>query len=247
MDPAIDPTTDAGAAATAPEEQPSECAFCGTPLHSSYFLLDAAPACEACRYRLEQEHQARPATAGFLRASAAGFGAAVASSVLYYAVTTLAEHEFALLAIVVGLMVGSAVRWGSRGRGGRAFQALAVFLTYMAIVTSYLPLVFQQMSETGEETVATEQTPVAPAASGAKTPDRAAAKEMPTLGQFILAVLALLAFAAALPFLAGAENLVGLLIIAIGLWQAWKLNQRKELDITGPFTAGRPTVPATPA
>jgi len=103
------------------------------------------------------------------------------------------------------------------------------------------------MSETGEETAATEQTLVAPAASGAKIPDRAAAKEMPTFGQFILAVLALLAFAAALPFLAGVENLVGLLIIAIGLWQAWKLNQRKELDITGPFTAGRPTTPATPA
>ena len=41
----------------------------------------------------------------------------------------------ALIAIVVGLFVGRAVRWGSGGRGGRLYQGLAVVLTYLAIVS----------------------------------------------------------------------------------------------------------------
>jgi hypothetical protein len=61
----------------------------------------------------------------------------------------------------------------------------------------------------------------------------------------IIGVLALFAVAAALPFLAGFENILGLLIIAFGLWEAWKLNKRQELEILGPLTIGAP--PPAPA
>ena len=39
--------------------------------------------------------------------------------------------------VLVGLMVGVAVRNASRGRGGLAYQALAIFLTYSAIAASF--------------------------------------------------------------------------------------------------------------
>ena len=39
----------------------------------------------------------------------------------------------------------------------------------------------------------------------------------------------------ALPFLAGFENIIGIIIIGIGLWEAWKLNPRMQLEITGPY------------
>jgi hypothetical protein len=39
----------------------------------------------------------------------------------------------------------------------------------------------------------------------------------------------------ALPFLAGFQNILGLIIIAIGLYEAWKLNQRAKLTVAGPF------------
>jgi hypothetical protein len=39
----------------------------------------------------------------------------------------------------------------------------------------------------------------------------------------------------AIPFLAGFENIIGLVIIAIGLYEAWKLNKRAELNVAGPF------------
>lgn len=38
----------------------------------------------------------------------------------------------------------------------------------------------------------------------------------------------------ALPFLAGVENVIGLIIIGIGLYEAWKFNRKPQLTITGP-------------
>jgi len=40
----------------------------------------------------------------------------------------------------------------------------------------------------------------------------------------------------ALPFLAGFQNIIGILIIAFGLWEAWKFNKRVDAAITGPYT-----------
>jgi len=43
-------------------------------------------------------------------------------------------------------------------------------------------------------------------------------------------------YALAMPFLAGIENLIGLLIIAFGLWEAWKINKAPARPvIDGPF------------
>jgi len=48
----------------------------------------------------------------------------------------------------------------------------------------------------------------------------------------------------AVPFLLGFQNIIGLLIIAFGLWEAWKFNQRVDAAMTGPYTI---TPTATPA
>ena len=37
------------------------------------------------------------------------------------------------------------------------------------------------------------------------------------------------------PFLAGFQNVIGLLIIGFALWEAWKANRRVPLAIAGPF------------
>lgn len=37
-----------------------------------------------------------------------------------------------------------------------------------------------------------------------------------------------------LPFLMGFQNVLSVIIIAFGVWEAWRLNQRTELVITGP-------------
>jgi hypothetical protein len=51
----------------------------------------------------------------------------------------------------------------------------------------------------------------------------------------LYALAAVVAFALAAPFHQG-FNIIGLLIIAFGLWRAWKLNQRTELTVNGPFS-----------
>ena len=53
------------------------------------------------------------------------------------------DFEIGLIAIVVGLMVGVAVRKGSKGRGGWFYQTLAVVLTYGCICAQYMPDIVQ--------------------------------------------------------------------------------------------------------
>jgi hypothetical protein len=228
------------------------CAFCRTPLYSSYFDINGQMACEACRYKVEEQLKTRPGVAGFLRAGAAGCGAALAGAGIYYAVRAITGYEIGLISILVGLMVGGAVRWGARGKGGWVYQSLAVFLTYMAIVSTYIPLMFKEMATrepAGQEAAAVAPDAVTGGPAAVKTqaeaPTEPAASAPVSSGEMILGVLAIFGVAAALPFLAGFENILGLLIIAFGLWEAWKLNKRPALEILGPLTLGAAPVRET--
>jgi hypothetical protein len=219
----------------------ASCGVCGRSLQGHYFEVNGIMVCEGCRYAVETAFNQRGGTRGFLKAAFAGFGAAVAGSILYYAVRELTGYEIGLISILVGWGVGKAVHWGSRGKGGWAYQSLAVFLTYMAIASTYVPAVFQEFSKP-----ATKEKPAATATSqGGGT--AAIAKPKPeedlSAGDFMIALGAFLLLIAAIPFLAGFQNVIGLLIIAFGLWEAWKINRRTALSISGPFQVG--AVPAT--
>lgn len=96
---------------------------------------------------------------------------------------------------------------------------------------------------TPQDTTAANPTPADPAA----TPTTAAVTITPKsdnnqvgAGKFILACGTLLLLAYTLPFLAGIQNILGLIILAIGLYQAWKLNKGRRIDINGPYRAGPP-------
>jgi hypothetical protein len=56
----------------------------------------------------------------------------------------------------------------------------------------------------------------------------------PDFGQ----IIHLLVMAYALPFLGGFQNIVGLLIIAFGVWQAWAMNRPLVIEVTGPHPIG---------
>lgn len=218
------------------------CAFCATPLQSYYFEIGGKPACEGCRYRLEEQLGAPPGLRGFLRAAGAGAAAAAAGCGLYYAVRELTGYEIGLVAIVVGFMVGGAVRWGTRRKGGRAYQLLAVALTYMAIACTYLPVILKSI---GEQMEKDNKAPVAQPAGSVAQPaavSASAAKPGPeeeiSAGQVVLAVVLLFVMAAAAPIVAGFESPILLLIVGFGLWEAWKMNRRAVVSITGPLQIG---------
>jgi hypothetical protein len=223
------------------------CVSCGDAL-DSYFEVNRAVACKHCKDK---------AVAAFggshlptlVKATALGLAAAVAGSALYYGIAVLTGYEIGLISIVVGLLVGFAVRKGSRGRGGWRYQALAIFLTYLAIASTYVPRVFSAMEEqktqhaTATPTGAPAGSPAPaagdPAGTGTSAP-AAEAAEPPTVGGFLVAIATLFALTLALPFLAGFDNLMGLVIIAIGLYEAWKVNRAPALSVTGPYTVGAP-------
>jgi len=126
-------------------------------------------------------------------------------------------------------------------------------LTYLAIVTSYVPMIVKELDKNSR------------AASGNMNPGVESARERPdtqshasrgvtttsgpvskgssravTLGGALLALFLLLVLACAVPFFAGVSNLIGLVIIGIGVYQAWKLNRRRAVVISGPHPLMKP-------
>jgi hypothetical protein len=193
------------------------CARCQAPITAAYYEVNGHVVCSGCKTALE----GAPAGSGasrMLRATAFGLGGAVLGAGIYYAILAATGYEIGLVAILVGWLVGRAVQKGSNGAGGWAYQTLAVGLTYLAIVSTYVP----------------DSVTVRPVAA---TVDSSAHRM--TVGRFALGVVALVAIAAVAPFLAGFENILGLVIIGFALFQAWKMNRRVPLAISGPYAVGR--------
>jgi ribosomal protein S27E len=255
-----------GEAGRATRATAASCVRCSAPITTAYYEVNGAVICPRCRATI-----ANPAGSRARRvASALGLGAlaAVGGSILYFAVAAITGREFGLVAIVVGFMVGKAVRKGSHGRGGWAYQTIAVSLTYLAIVSTYIPLVAKEFQHTAARSVGQDLGPVrgadstmapndstAPASAdslaSAAQPDSGfaieqAGKPLSTprfgrppahlgFGTVLLGIGALILLAAIIPIAAGFSNIIGLLIIGIAVFEAWKLNRRVVLQITGPY------------
>lgn len=238
---------------------PSACGLCAQPLRIQYYEVNGAVACSACKARLERERNAGSAFGRLARATLFGVLAGAVGAGIWYAVRRLFHVEVGLIAIVVGLLVGGAVKAGSKGRGGWAYQALAMFLTYASIASTYVPDVvqaFREMpdKETGAAATATanpQQPTTAPTPATARTAELAspatADSSLPPLLAIPLAFVLVLAIAFAAPFLGGFSNILGIIIIAIALYEAWKINRRVPFALNGPFRLAPPTPPAAGA
>jgi hypothetical protein len=284
------------------EHGPMQCAYCSAKITDRYYHVDGKTACAQCRAAAEKgvpRAGLGSTSAGrFGRAILFGLGAAIGGSVLWYTITAVTGYQLGIIAVAVGYLVGTAVKKGSMGRGGWRYQTLAIALTYLSIVSSYIPVIVREFrAKAGVEALADSAgaarrdssgalpaadsaapAPVAvagdtsaaaaaaaaaataqPADSGAAVPDSAAPAASPaapdssaagarapaplSAGKAILGVLALLALAAVLPFLAGVRNIIGILIIGFALFEAFKINKRIPVTITGPFRVGTPPPP----
>jgi hypothetical protein len=210
------------------------CSRCQARFEQEYFEAAGNFICPACARQIGGESE----PAAFWRAAGYGAGAALLGTIIWYSIVALTSYEFGLIAIVVGLFVGYAVRKGSRGRGGWRYQALAMALTYVSITASYIPLVIEAAQE--QDVVENGASAVAEATLGGEAEGAARA----SLAELGLAMLFVFAIALASPFLSGVENIMGLIIIAIGLYEAWKLNKR--VVVTGPYHIRAGPAPAPP-
>jgi hypothetical protein len=216
------------------------CAQCDQALVQSYYEVNGALLCPVCRERLN-EAASGSAVVRLFRALIAGLGAAILGAIVWWGVRKGTGYEVGLISIGIGIGVGRAVRWGSKGRGGWAYQLIAVLLTYAAVAGNYTPDVIEAIQENAkQEEAAASKAP--PQSSTSKPPAKVSgdANEAPSFGEFLLALVALFAIAAAAPFMQGASNIIGLLIIAFGLFEAWKINRRAPLTINGPFAVAAP-------
>jgi hypothetical protein len=231
-------------------QRPAEklaCTFCRGEIAKEYFEVNGRLICGTCQSALAKDlNTRRPGR--FIKAAIFGLGAGALGAAIYYAVAALTGYEFGLIGVLVGFLVGIAVRKGSRNRGGRAYQVLAAVITYVAIVSTYVPFLFKAMgkhSAPKPAVTATSATQTPPAnaldsstTSAPATSAPAVAPARPSAIQAIGAIFMLFGLILALPFLGGASNLLGLGIIGFSLYEAWKLNRRAPLAIRGPFSVG---------
>lgn len=241
MDPQGDPLQFDRAEYQPGQAAPSACAVCNKPIESWYYDVNGKLACPDCAQSVQAATSAKGG--GFLRflqALGLGLVAALVGWAIYYAIAALTGYEFGLIAILVGLMIGFAVKFGSGGRGGWLYQLLAVLLTYLAVAMTNWPATSRAVQASFDSTAS--EMELAAAEDGeeldgeaAAEAEDAAAEEPPAGPVSFLAILLGFVFALISPFFSG---IMGIIIMGIGLWEAWKVNIRAVVSIAGPFQLG---------
>jgi hypothetical protein len=249
------------------------CAKCNRAITTYYYTVDDASICSLCKRTLEME-QARRKT-GMMRAALYGMGAAIAGAAIYYGVIAITNLEIGIVALLIGYMVGYAVRSGA-GRGGRGFQLLAAGLTYVSVGMAYSPLALGPILNGRAASLLSKQT--SPAKSARVTPPAAADQitdsasaanpqasppttiartrtplrpRRMTLRKFVLGLGALALFVTVLPIFAvlGSmpSGLISALIIGIGMRRAWKMTAETGSEMPGATIIAGPFKVGRPA
>jgi hypothetical protein len=242
------------------------CGACGGDVFGVYYTVGGRVSCERCKSDLDLNVLRGSRIGRFLKATFYGVAAGAVGAGIWYAVRAVTGYELGLIAILVGLFVGGAVRKGSGGRGGWRYQALAMFLTYASIVSTYVPEVVTLLQGTFDEKkeAGAAASPAPPAGAAATAPSSTSSPEASPVeasvvpsaeaaprGAVVLLALLLygllvLAIAFAAPFLGGVQGFMGLVIVGIALYEAWKINRATPLVITGPHRVGLMAPPPAP-
>jgi len=230
------------------------CQACGLTIRTTYFSLGNATICGRCRASFEQSSEASRGWPAFFKACLFGLAACIAGAIVYYGVIAITNLEIGLVAILIGYMVGYAVRKATGGFGGLRYQVLAMALTYFAVSLAYTPLVFKAGMESDKVEMAVTKTTFAAPAVPNEEPTATATRtteqmEIPaervTPGGFFRALGALAVFLLALPILSIVysmpSGLISAAIIGFGMRQAWRMTAASDLEVTGPYRVGATT------
>ena len=182
------------------------CAACGEPITDAYYEGNGKIVCPRCRDAVLASHAGGSGIARLLKATVFGIGAGIVGAAIWYGVRAGTGYEVGLIAILVGILVGGAIKAGSQGRGGIGYQLLAVVLTYLSIAANYVPDIVSALRSEGE-----------------------------IGGNPIALVIITAVMAVSAPFLGGIKNIIGLLIIGFALYQAWVINKPNRIAFNGPY------------
>jgi hypothetical protein len=233
-----------------PSKLAAFCAVCQTSIETAYFDVNGSILCRDCCIVAQSAAQTHRGIVPLVTASVFGLGAGVVGAAIYYAVMAIANLEIGIVAILIGYMVGYAVRKGARGRGARRYQVLAVALTYASIALAYAPIAVRQVIDANGSAQSAESATTGSNSSGtaAVESERPATTE-PTGRRAAASFASLAVLIAALPVIVvlGSlpSGLISAFIIFIGMRQAWRMTGAPLLQIRGPFRVG--AAPATSA
>jgi hypothetical protein len=192
------------------------CAVCHGALGARWWMTGGHHICTPCHDRLDAAFSAPGTSAQFGWAALYGGGAALASSVGWYAIREATGLDLGIVAIGVAIFVSWAIKQG--GGGGFAQQILAVVLTYLAVVMSWVPMFLA--------TALTEASDATGVVAG---------------------IVVSAGLAIGLPaVMASGGNFIWFLMVGIALWSAYRRAARPQILWTGPFDAGSPP-PAAPS
>jgi hypothetical protein len=207
------------------EAPPTACTSCSEPIRGVYHEANGNVVCSRCRGKLEVLLATTGGMRRFRRAVGFGLGAAIGCAIAYGAFRAFSDWDFSLIAILVGFVVGKAVFVGAERRGGRRYQVLAALLTYFAIAASVDSAL----------------------AADLPTTTKTEAKSPIGFGGFMVGVGALTLLVFALPIMVGMGSIISVIILALGLLQAWRMNKAVEINVSGPYRLADPTPDAEPA
>jgi hypothetical protein len=128
-------------------EPSATCRVCKQPMQQAYYEVNGQPFCERCHAQLQRALAAGSPLRRFIRATIYGSAAGLLGAGIYYGVREATNAEFGIIAILVGFIIGKAVKKGSAARGGWFYQGLAIFLTYTAIVLTYIPPLMKAIAD----------------------------------------------------------------------------------------------------
>jgi hypothetical protein len=195
---------------TAQYEQPQaidRCRFCSTPLATEYYRVRGQTACASCAAAAREGSPAE-SNAAFIRALLFGIAAAIVGLIGYAAFTIATSLYVGYVALGVGYIVARAMKFGSRGLGGRPFQIAAVVLTYLAIALAEIPIALWQFRT-----------------------------HIPS-GRMLPAAIRLLPIGLASPIRemrSPIHGLINAVILFIGLQIAWRGTAATHIAVEGPF------------
>jgi hypothetical protein len=194
-------------------EAPAEaaCAACKQPFNAAYYSVNGHGVCARCLGQLRAGQHG-----SFFKALGLGTAAGAVGAAAYYAIRSATGYDLALITLVIGVIVGIGVRRGAGGSRSRAYRAMAIAITWVAMCSTYIPDVLTGFAEDGTQVGAVQM--------------------------LFAAVLSL-----GVPyFMITHAQVLGVIIFAVGIWEAWRRSAPPAFEVEGPFQPAAPASAAVP-
>jgi len=237
------------------------CARCRRPITDSYFHLGQRAFCSSCKATIERAYAATLTSRSFVKAFVFGLGAAIVGAIIYYGVIAITNFEIGIVAILIGYIVGYAIKKAIGGAGARRYQILGASLTYFSVALAYMPIAVKGAIQArgtradSAHVVAGDSAPAradsaaiaSPAVRADSARAKATASDSPSFVK-ALALLILLVLALPVMVVIGSmpSGLLSALIIGFGIRQAWRMTAAPDLSFHGPLRVAPATAEPGP-